>query len=146
MGKKAGMILLGSFLIVGLAGWGRPGASPNEMLVARGKYLVNNVAQCGDCHTPRMANGELDPSRWLQGTLLDFQPIGSVPHWAKHAPAIAGLHWDTADAIKFFETGHGPRGGVPDPPMPQYHMNHHDASAVVAYLKSLPSPRKQSQH
>lgn len=78
--------------------------------------------------------------------MLDFQPTSPVPHWAKHAPAIAGLHWDTVDAIKFFETGHGPRGNAPDPPMPQYHMNHRDAAAVVAYLKSLPAPLQQHQH
>src|SRR5436190_1914705 len=35
--------------------------------VARGAYLVNHVAACGDCHTPRNADGSFDESRALSG-------------------------------------------------------------------------------
>src|SRR5271167_5276645 len=36
--------------------------------VARGKYLVESVAVCGQCHTPTDGNGNPDRSRWLQGS------------------------------------------------------------------------------
>src|ERR1700739_2169831 len=42
--------------------------------VARGKYLVESVAVCGQCHTPRNANGELDQSRKLKGSSVFLQP------------------------------------------------------------------------
>ncbi|MCP5432913.1 MAG: cytochrome c, partial [Alphaproteobacteria bacterium] len=35
---------------------------PAVDLVARGKYLVNEIAKCGDCHTPMLASGEPDAS------------------------------------------------------------------------------------
>src|SRR5271157_3162462 len=35
--------------------------------VARGKYLVESVAVCGQCHTPRDSDGNPDRRRWLQG-------------------------------------------------------------------------------
>src|SRR5271170_326525 len=42
--------------------------------VARGKYLVESVAICGQCHTPRDGNGNLDRARWLQGAPVPWLP------------------------------------------------------------------------
>ena len=54
------------------------------------------------------------------------------------APKIAGLTYlSAADATKYLETGVLPNGKRTLPPMPQYRFNHDDATAVVAYLKSL---------
>jgi mono/diheme cytochrome c family protein len=41
--------------------------SSRESDIARGKYLVEEVAKCGECHTPRDARNQLDSARWLQG-------------------------------------------------------------------------------
>lgn len=110
--------------------------------IAHGKYLVENVGLCADCHTPRNERGEFDKSRWLQGSQLGFVPRGPMPAWADTAPSIAGLlNMTEADATRFFETGDYPGGKQLRPPMPPYRMNHEDASAVAAYLKSLkPTP------
>jgi hypothetical protein len=40
------------------------------------------------------------------------------------------------------EKGLQPNGRAIRPPMHVYHMNHEDAAAIVAYLKSLP-PNKR---
>jgi hypothetical protein len=40
-------------------------------------------------------------------------------------------------AIAFFETGTNSLGKPALPPMPQFRLNHEDAVAVVAYLRSL---------
>src|ERR1700733_441928 len=32
--------------------------------VARGKYIVEGVARCGDCHTPSGTDGRLDRAHW----------------------------------------------------------------------------------
>jgi len=49
----------------------KAGAAPG---VARGKYLVEGVAVCGQCHTPRDASGNLDRTRWLQGGSVPYLP------------------------------------------------------------------------
>ena len=33
--------------------------------IERGRYLVEEVAKCAECHTPRDAEGELDRHAWL---------------------------------------------------------------------------------
>ncbi len=106
--------------------------------VARGKYLVEQVGLCGDCHTPRNERGELVAEQWLMGATLDFKPIAPVPVWADKAPAIAGLPgWEKDAAIRFLMTGVAYNGLPGRPPMPQYRFNVQDAQAIVAYLKSL---------
>lgn len=110
--------------------------------VARGKYLVEKVAMCGDCHTPRTETGEFDRTKWLRGGKLDFQPIREIPNWAKVAPPIAGLGnpgsgWTEERMTKLLETGLAPNGKPHRPPMPAYNMSREDAAAVAAYLKSL---------
>jgi mono/diheme cytochrome c family protein len=108
--------------------------------VARGKYLVENVGLCGDCHTPRNEKGEPIQEQLLKGSTLGFQPIAPVPVWADKAPNIAGLpSWEKTTAIKFLMTGVGKNELPPRPPMPRYRFNVQDAQAIVAYLKSLES-------
>jgi mono/diheme cytochrome c family protein len=104
--------------------------------VQRGKYLVVEVARCGDCHTPMNDKGEPVTNKWMQGTTLMFKPTVTMP-WADTSPNIAGLRgWSTQDAINFFMTGKYKSQEL-KPPMPDYHLNRSDAEAVVAYLKSL---------
>lgn len=108
--------------------------------IERGKYLINNVALCSDCHTPRDEKGQFIESQWLQGSTLDFQPMHTMPGWADVAPAIAGLPTlSDEEAVVLLETGKYARGQVPGPPMPHYRFSHEDAVAAVAYLKSLKS-------
>jgi mono/diheme cytochrome c family protein len=40
--------------------------------IERGRYLVEDVAMCGECHTPRNDRGELEQNAWLQGAHLDY--------------------------------------------------------------------------
>jgi len=107
-------------------------------LVARGKYLVEDVGMCGDCHTPRNEKGEPMKEQWLKGAVLGFKPTVPMPVWADKAVDIAGLRgWDRDAAIKFMMTGAVPNSVPARPPMPQYRFNRQDATAIVAYLKSL---------
>ena len=111
---------------------------PSTVGVARGKYLVEQVGLCGDCHTPRNDRGEPVKEQWLKGATLDFKPVGEAPVWADKAPGIAGLPgWEKDAAIRFLMTGVA-RNDLPSrPPMPQYRFNVQDAQAIVAYLRSL---------
>jgi mono/diheme cytochrome c family protein len=112
-------------------------AMNGDQSAARGKYLVENVGMCGDCHTPMGPTGP-DLSRSLQGAELVFTPTVPVPDWVSAAPAIAGLpSLEDDEAIALLATGALPNGTTMRPPMPHFRMNRDDAAAVVAYLRSL---------
>ncbi|MBV9671037.1 MAG: c-type cytochrome [Acidobacteriales bacterium] len=115
--------------------------------IERGKYLVNEVAKCGSCHTPHLANGKEDPARALQGSHIEVKPLHPVK-WEDHAPALAGGprgSWTQADVSKTLQTGLDRKGGHLDAPMPEYHMHAEDADAIAAYIFSLPRPAHQAQ-
>jgi mono/diheme cytochrome c family protein len=106
--------------------------------IARGKYLVEGVAKCGDCHSPMDDKGQPIAGKEFHGQTLPFKPSVPMPVWADKAPNIAGLRgWEEADAVKFLMTGIAYNDLPARPPMPQYRMNKEDAQAVVAFLKSL---------
>lgn len=103
----------------------------------RGRYLVERVGLCTDCHSPRTEKGELIADRALQGAPIPFQPTIPMP-WAPAAPNIAGLPQMTdAQAVHFLQTGELPGGRVPRPPMPPYRFDDKDARDVVAFLRTL---------
>lgn len=111
--------------------------------VARGKYLVENVALCGDCHTPKLATGQPDETKALKGAALPFQPIQPIPKWNAAAPdltprSLLWKRWGESGLLKFLQTALDPRGQPADPPMPAYKFSAQDAEAVIAYLKTLP--------
>lgn len=103
----------------------------------RGRYLVEHIGLCADCHSPRNEKGEFVREQWLKGAALPFQPMVPMP-WAQAAPPLAGLpSMTTEQAVTFMQTGKRPDGTTPRPPMPEFRFNEADANAVVAYLKSL---------
>jgi hypothetical protein len=105
----------------------------------RGKYLVDNVAMCSECHTPRDAAGNLESNRYLQGAPIWIMPVKPIVNWAQHAPTLAGFPYTEEEGERILEQGTGPEGEVLRPPMHIYHMKPDDAKAIIAYLKSLPS-------
>ncbi len=114
--------------------------APPQGDVDRGRYIVEDVAMCEECHTPRDENGNLDESRQLQGAPIWIQPVHRMDDWANRAPGIAGfVGFTDAQGEDILERGVGPNGLPIQPPMHIYHMNQADALAVIAYLRSLPA-------
>jgi mono/diheme cytochrome c family protein len=108
--------------------------------VERGRYLVEEVAKCPECHTPRNERGELRKDAWLRGATVWIRPVVHIANWADSAPQLAGFPSFTEEqGERILEKGTGPQGEELRPPMHTYHMNHADAKAIIAYLKSLPS-------
>ena len=109
--------------------------------IARGAYIVNDVAMCPTCHTPRTTNGQLDRSRWLQGGPVVYWPAQPDPNWPQLEPRIGGtLPASPEQIVNLLMTGIWIDGTELRDPMPKFHMNRADAEAVVAYLKSI-TPR-----
>jgi mono/diheme cytochrome c family protein len=131
------LLALASVLLAADTNQPAPVSSAPAPQIQRGKYLVENVAMCATCHTPRTDQGDYDRTQWLQGNLLDFKPDHPMPFVAV-APPIAGMPGFTdAQALKFLETGIALTGKPAMYPMPQFRFNHDDALAVLAYLRSL---------
>lgn len=107
--------------------------------VEHGLYLVEHVAMCIECHSPRDQHGEILESRKLLGAPI---PIGPPPwkgEWATLAPRILGLPgYDDRKALRLLTQGAIGRDEQPlKPPMPPFRMTRQDAADVVAYLRSL---------
>jgi mono/diheme cytochrome c family protein len=146
------LFLLWMVVMVGLAfisgrpqmrGQAGPGAKAagNDNRIARGKYIVEGVAMCGMCHTPRNDSGEIDSRRSLDGAAVWLLPAHPTDNWPLKAPRIAGTPpASDDDMVRLLMTGVWTDGTRLRPPMPQFRMSREDAEAVVAYLRSL-TPR-----
>lgn len=112
-----------------------------EEIIARGKYIVEGVGLCNDCHTPRLPDGSVDMTRQLVGAPNDTRHLSPMP-WADYAPALAGLPgvYTQASLATFLMDGTPGDDSPPRPPMPPYRMNPEDAVAVASYIASLPKP------
>lgn len=106
--------------------------------IARGKYIVEGVAVCSQCHTPRRPDGQLDNSRWLAGASETYLPAQPQANWPVLAPRIGGTPPATdAEMVTLLTTGVWKTGRPLRRPMPPFRMTTADAEAVVAYLKSV---------
>ena len=120
-----------------------PAFAADPKLIERGRYLVEDVGMCADCHTPKTDKGELDRSKWMKGAVLDFMPIGTPPPgWHKTSPDLTSTSrlwakWGELSMLKYLSTGLSPKGTPAGPPMPMYKFNKPDAEAILEYLKSL---------
>jgi mono/diheme cytochrome c family protein len=133
-------LLFAAVLVMPLGIAQQPQRSPSSAGgdVARGAYIVNNVAMCPTCHTPRTADGQLDRSRWLQGGPVVYWPAQPTPNWPQQEPRIGGTLPATPEqVINLLTSGIWIDGTELRDPMPKFHMNRADAEAVVAYLRSL---------
>jgi mono/diheme cytochrome c family protein len=115
-----------------------PAAESTDSMM-RGKYIVDHVAMCVECHTPRNDKGQLLSGQYLKGAPI---PLSPPPYpnmkWAIKAPGIVGLTGYTEQqGIRLLTDGIAADGRVPDPPMPRFRLTRSDAEAVVRYLKSL---------
>ena len=105
--------------------------------MVRGRYLVEALAHCGECHTPRDMLGGLDTSRWLTGA--------PNPNGRGTIPGLTPDHlsWDATEIAYYLETGFTPDfdsvGGHMVEVVENFsQLSGEDRAAVAAYLKALP--------
>ena len=118
--------------------------TPTALL--RGEYLVRSVAGCGECHTPRDAQGNLEQGLWLSGVAnrfdltLEDDTTGSIS--APNLTPAALASWTDAQIEQAFLNGVNQYGDPLFPLMPYYayhNMTAADADAIVAYLRAVPA-------
>lgn len=110
--------------------------------VERGRYLVEHVALCGDCHTPRNFIGAPKPALYLAGTKQG--PFGaSIPNITPDKESGIG-RWSRADIADLLLTGTKPdldrAGGLMAEVIAAGYkkMAREDALAIADYLKTIP--------
>ena len=110
--------------------------APGEEL-ARGRYLVEALAHCGECHTPRNFAGALDTARWMGGA--------PNPSGRGRIPAITPdeLGWDASEIAWYLKTGFTPDydsagGSMAKVVTSLSQLADDDRAAIAAYLLALP--------
>lgn len=104
----------------------------------RGRYLVENMSHCGECHTPRDALGGLDRDQWLKGA-PNPSGKGQIPDITP-----AGLGWSESELVEYFTSGFTPDYDSVGGSMAAVVDNlaklpASDREAIAAYLLALPA-------
>lgn len=117
-------------------GWQMADAPTPELV--RGRYIVEALAHCAECHTPRNALGGLDRNRWMGGA--------PSPDGKGRIPNITPgkLSWSEAEIFAYLTTGFTPEFDSVGGHMAYVVENmaklpEEDVRAVVSYLKALPA-------
>ena len=105
---------------------------------ARGRYIVEALAHCGECHTPRNMLGGMDTSRWLGGA-PNPSGEGKIPNITPDK-----LRWAAADIVQYLTTGFTPEFDVVGGHMAHVVENmgrlpESDRLAVAEYILAVPS-------
>lgn len=103
----------------------------------RGRYLVEGLGHCAECHTPRNALGGMDRARWMAGA-ADPSGKGRNPNITP-----ARLTWTEGEIAAYLMTGFTPDfdsvGGHMTLVVSSYaQLPASDRAAVAAYLKRVP--------
>lgn len=107
----------------------------------RGRYLVEAVGHCGECHTPRDSFGGPDHAEWLAGG-PNPDGEGKIPNITPHADGLA--EWSEADIAYYLESGFTPDFDTVGGSMVEVQENlarlpASDLAAIAAYLKAVPA-------
>ena len=135
-------------LVVSLSGQQKPAASPTGAPQAaasratgnleHGRYLVEQVVMCCECHSARDPQGNIVVGTKFKGGPMPVRPTCSGD-WPIQIPRIAGLPgYDDELAMRLLTQGAIRWDGRQlRAPMPRFRMSPQDAADVIAYLRSL---------
>jgi mono/diheme cytochrome c family protein len=130
----------------------------------RGAYLVQGLAHCGACHTPRnLLGGERTSEALAGGAYLDeiadevindrVAPMDertvrlwSAPNLTQASTGLAA--WTVDEIAAYLKSGHNARAGAFGPmsvviARGTSHLSAEDIRAMAVYLKSLPPAQQQ---
>lgn len=109
-----------------------------SMVELRGRYLVEALGHCGECHTPRAVTGQMQSAAWLGGG-PDASGKGRVPNITP-----GKLDWSEGEIAGYLATGFTPDydsvGGHMALVVENFAaLPQADRDAVAAYLKRVPA-------
>lgn len=108
----------------------------------RGRYLVEALGHCGECHTPRNALGGPNRDAWLEGA-PNPSGEGTIP-----GITTSQLDWSDTDIAAYLRTGFTPDYDSAGGSMAEVISNisqlpETDIDAIVAYLRRVPGPQNE---
>jgi mono/diheme cytochrome c family protein len=116
--------------------------------IERGRYLVDHVSLCGDCHTPRNMIGVPNRSLYLAGAGKKIGLLGNaVPNITPDKATGIG-DWKREDIAELLISGTKPDSDnvqglmeevIQGTPLGYKDMKKEDALAIANYLKSIPA-------
>ena len=107
----------------------------------RGAYLVEALAHCGECHTPRRVTQNLDNSQKFAGAVLQGWKAYNITT-SKQSGIGA---WGDAELTSYLSTGRADGHSSASGPMAEVvadslrYASSDDIHAIVAYLRSVPA-------
>lgn len=123
------------------------GSAQSSALVERGRYLMNGVVACGNCHFQRGAQGQPLVDKGLSGGMVFDEPVFKA--WASNItmdPQTGIGQWTDAQIGRAIREGIRPDNSVIGPPMPvefYRHLSDADLAAIVAYLRAAPAVKNE---
>ena len=127
----------------GLGLWKRVFMTPDWMLepgdnqkLQRGRYLVEALGHCAECHTARGPLGGLDRAAWMGGA-PNPRGKGKIPNLTP-----AALDWSERDIAYYLQTGFTPdydsaSGQMASVVQSTARLSPEDRAAMAAYLKAI---------
>lgn len=112
-------------------------ASPQ---VERGRYLMNSIVACGNCHTPQGPQGPLPGMTLAGGTVFDEKPFTAFASNITPDKETGIGRWSDAQLIRAIREGRRPDDSMIGPPMPvaSYRgISDTDIKALVAYMRAV---------
>ena len=111
-----------------------------ETTVDRGRYIVEVIGACGNCHSPA---GPEEPDQSLHlagGNPIDEPGMVAIPPNITSDKETGIGSWTDVQIIKAIREGIRPDGRVLGPPMPfvlYRKISDQDIAAIVAYLRTV---------
>ncbi len=106
----------------------------------RGRYLVEGLGHCAECHSGRNFLGGIEPSRRFAGA-PDLEGKGVVPNITPDPSGIG--KWSTGEIVELLKSGFTPEydsvgGSMASVVKNTSQLADSDRAAMAEYLKSLP--------
>ena len=128
-----------------------PPAQAPKSEIERGRYLVEHVSLCSDCHTPRNFIGVPNRSLYLAGANKKIGPLGQeVPNITPDKETGIG-EWKREEIAAVLLTGTKPDLDNIQGLMAEViehgfkNMTKEDALAIADYLKSVPAIKNKTE-
>jgi len=125
-----------------------PAMAQDAALIERGRYLVEVTAACGNCHTPMGPEGPVPGRHLAGGTVFDERPFRAVAPNITPDPETGIGRWTDAQLALAIREGKRPDGSTIGPPMPfafYRGLSDRDLTAMIAYLRAVPSVRNATE-
>ena len=139
MVRKAIVAAISSILLALHAG---ATMAQRDARMERGRYLVEGIVACGNCHVAREKGKPIFEKGLSGGMVFDEEPFKAFASNITPDPETGIGKWTDAQLAKAIREGIRPDGTVIGPPMPmEFYRGISDAdlSAIVAYIRAQPA-------